>query len=103
MPVVGNPLRCDSCGAGSGTVVQREKRHPGQTIGNVTFLVGGLLILALAVYSAVSGNSGGWIMAAAATLWSAFFAYRLARQKFDVVRCDECGTERWVLKPARPA
>ncbi len=60
-------------------------------------------MLALAVYSAFGGNAGGWIMAAAAALWSAFFAYRLARQKSDVVRCDECGAERWVLRPARPA
>ncbi len=102
MPVVGEALRCESCGAGAGTVVQRGRRHPGQTIGNVTFFLAGLVVLALAVYSAVDGNAGGWIMAAAAALWSAFFGYRLERQKFDVVRCDECGAERWVLRPSRP-
>lgn len=102
MPVVGDRLRCGSCGAGSGTVVRSDTRHPGQTVGNVTFLISGLLVLALAVYSAVRGNSGGWLMAAAAALWSAFFAYRLARQKFDVLRCDECGTERWVFSATRP-
>lgn len=101
MPVVGDRLRCGSCGASSGTVVRSDRRHPGQTVGNVTFFIAGLLVLALAVYSAVDGNAGGWIMAAAAALWSAFFGYRLSRQKFDVLRCDECGTERWVLKATR--